>query len=182
MRFIHFLLVAVVLLVVLAACGTAADTPEDFRHISTWEDGRAISVGGADRGHRAGETSTFEVIVQNKSDEAWQNAYCLLLVDDVGIVSQLAGSTFDLVPDDGVRHTVEVTLPEGVEDGTYGLMMLVPSLGSLTGTVVVGDASGEAGRVAAPIGGGCATGNLPDAEFAIDSEPFTGDLTPQPAE
>lgn len=168
--------------VALSACGSAADSPQQFRSVSSDPDGRVMALAGDSTGHEAGATSTFVVTVQNGSNDPWRDGYCILLVDGRAIVSNLAQTTFALTPEQGERHTITVTLPAGVPDGAYGLTLLIPGVSSVTSPITVGDApDATAGEVSAPIGTGCATGVMPDADFRIGRDPFMGELTPQGA-
>lgn len=171
--------------VALASCGSGpedSETPNTFQSLASQPDGRAVALAGESTGHEAGVVSTFVVTLENGADEPWRDGYCLLLVEDGGIVSNLAQTTFDLSPEEGERDTITVTFPDDVGAGHYGLTLLIPGRSSVTSAITVGDVPDSGvGDVSAPIGGRCATGRLPDAAFGIEREPFLGTLTPREA-
>lgn len=165
------------------ACQTSGSTngstsPDAFAAALTSEDGRNLYLAGDSGGHNAGEESTFEVTARNATDEAWRDGYCLLLVDKDTVQSRLAHGQISLAPQAGVADKIRVTLPDGVPDGDYGLVLLVPGRGTLAATVHVGTSG--AGEQPGPWGYSpvCASGRLPDGAFSVEHQTFTGNLTP----
>jgi len=146
-------LAALVLTVSLVATGCAnapasAETPPD-PFTTSWnlgEEGRTFSLSGDSAGHVAGGTSEFLLKLDNSSGEGpWQGEYCVLLLDQDGIVKAVASEQYDVPAGGGTQRPILVEFPEGHE-GPLGLCIVMPERASGVTTVWVGTGrSGNAG-------------------------------------
>ena len=134
---------AVASALLLAGCQNApADQqipPDPFT--TTWnlgEEERVFGISGDSAGHRAGETSEFDLTINNlASDGPWQGEYCVLLVYRDGILSEVMRGQYDVPPGVMTHETIEVEFPEGYE-GPLGLYIVIPERASVVTTVWVG--------------------------------------------
>lgn len=131
---------------VLAGCGQDPEAGERngaFR--TTWDlagEGRAVTLSGDSFGHRAGNRSSFELALDNRSEDAWKDEYCVLLVDTNGVATEVTHQGLDLSPGVFAQRTISVDFPEHF-DGPYALVVLVPGSGALASTIHVGDGDDE---------------------------------------
>ncbi|MEX2431440.1 MAG: hypothetical protein WD645_05920 [Dehalococcoidia bacterium] len=175
---------AVGLLALLTACQSAPIVTNSFHHTMDMGDGRYMSIAGESNGHERGGLLELRVSLANGSDEAWRDGYCVLLVNELGVVASLAETTFDLTADEGVADAIETRIPEGADAEAYGLKLLIPGASSLGTTLYIGDGGEDGPPVPAGEGDGlaprqwalvssCQAGELPPPEFEIDRMPAT---------
>jgi len=89
--------------------------------------GISISWGGYTEGYLSGPEESFDVFIQNESDEPLRGRYCLqLLAPDANlVVVTLAHQDFALGPGEGFSKTISVVFPNELEDAAYGLALPV---------------------------------------------------------
>ena len=128
-----FTLCAVALLVLLTACGqrssqtrgTAERNP--FSVTVVGESGTRVSLDAYSDGYRPGTTDTFQLAVQNGTQQVWTGNVCLQLLEPSpsDVVLPLGSEEFDLQPGSGYGRDLEVGLPADLAPGTYGLALVV---------------------------------------------------------
>jgi len=137
------MVLAAVSAVLLAGCRNAPASPEipPDPFTTTWnlgEEERIFGISGDSAGHKAGETSEFELTVDNLAgDGPWQGEYCVLLVDRDGILAEVTRRPYDVPAGVRLREMIAVPFPEGYE-GPLGLCVVIPERASVVTTVWVG--------------------------------------------
>ncbi|MDD5511901.1 MAG: hypothetical protein PHI12_14010 [Dehalococcoidales bacterium] len=113
--------------------------PDPFT--TTWnlgDEGRTFSISGNSAGHTAGKETEFQLRLDNRSgDDPWQGEYCILLVDQDGIVKEVAHEHFDVPVGLETQKPVTVEFPGNFE-GPLGLCVVIPQRASIITTLWVG--------------------------------------------
>ncbi len=125
------LVIVIISILFTAGCSTVPDpesTPTDFPRESfsaraESEDGTIVEWSGFVNGYQPGQKGEFEITIKNQTDLVWNGRLCLNLItkDSTPLINTLHQQDFNLEPGVGFSDTVVVQIPEGLEDGTYGL-------------------------------------------------------------
>ncbi len=142
-----FLLLLMSALVVTGCGNPVEDEPPVDPFTTTWnlgEDGRSFSISGNTAGHRPGEISEFQLIINNlKGGDTWQFEYCIVLVDTEGIVKEIIREDFSVPSGLETQKTIRAQFPGDME-GPLGLCVVFPGRASSITTVWVGEKTGVA--------------------------------------
>ncbi len=148
-------LAAWVLVTALSVMGCGSTEVEEDPVVLSFEDpfcsrwslgeGFICQIAGYSVGHIVGRESEFVVTLENPTRETWDDSYCVLLVDENGILKTLSKQRFRLQPSAIMEQTV-VMEPARDLDGSYGLVFLIPERGSQVTTIWIGETrQGSAG-------------------------------------
>lgn len=135
-EFVHWVALLLAIAALLAAgCGAPtgeAQTPtararEPFSARAESEDGAIVAWSGYTEGYQPGEEVAFDITIQNETDQIWHGRYCLQLLDRQlpKVLATLEQRAFTLEPGVGFSDTISGQLPEGLDEGAYGLSMAV---------------------------------------------------------
>jgi hypothetical protein len=132
-KWVRLLVVSVILLA--AGCGTPTGKPrtstEDVRQPFSARaesaDGAIVAWSGFTTGYEPGAQEEFDVTIKNEIGQNWRGRYCLLLLDGQlpKVIATLAQREFTLEPSMGFSSAITVRLPEGLDEGVYGLSLAV---------------------------------------------------------
>jgi hypothetical protein len=116
---------------------------------TTWhspEEGWSFRISGDSAGHMPGETSEFQLELDNTNGkETMEGRYCVLLVDENGPVHDITGDQF-AIPTGSKKQTAITVTFFGDREGPLGLCIVIPERAAVVTTVWVGtDRSGAAG-------------------------------------
>jgi hypothetical protein len=148
------ILLSAAVMVGLAGCSTPPtpepETREPFSARRESEDGAIVFWSGFTAGYEPGQEDEFELQIENQTGEAWEGRFCLqLLAQDAPLVLHtLEQRDFTLEPGVGFSDTLTVRLPETLDDGVYGLSMVVRRSGGPMVDLIpvqVGEAEGDRG-------------------------------------
>lgn len=105
----------------------ASQARQPFTASRESENGTVVSWSGYQKGYQSGKTETFELTIKNQTDQTWNGRYCLLLLagDSPTVIADLKQQGFTLDAGMGFSDTLEVTFPDDLESGAYGLSMVV---------------------------------------------------------
>lgn len=118
--------------------GDQASEPHDpFKTRWDMGDGPLLELTGHSRGHAPGEASEFALHLES-GPERWEDTYCAFLVDERGVVLDIARDQINLDPGAGSVRSLRMELPEDFPEGPYGLVLLIPGRGSQVVTIWVG--------------------------------------------
>ncbi len=125
------MLVFVITALFIASC--AAPTPttpearDPFSARRESEDGAIVAWSGDTRGYEPGEDASFGIAIENQTDQDWHGRYCLNLMGGQShqVIATLEQRPFELQSGVGFSDTITVRLPEGLDDGAYGLSLAV---------------------------------------------------------
>ena len=118
-------------LMFIAACATPApptqEAPQPFSARSESEDGAIVAWSGFTSGYEPGGQATFDITIQNETDEVWHGRFCLQLMAGQShkVIATLEQRPFTLEPGMGFSEAIEVQFPEDLEEGAYGLSTAV---------------------------------------------------------
>lgn len=118
-------------LMFIAACATPTlpmqESPQPFSARSESEDGAIIAWSGFATGYEPGGQATFDITIQNETDQVWHGRYCLQLMEGQShkVIATLKQRPFTLEPGMGFSEAIEVQFPEDLEEGAYGLSTAV---------------------------------------------------------
>jgi uncharacterized membrane protein len=142
----------------LTACTAPQDTPppvssrDPFSLRAEGEDGILLELSGNSRGHVPGSESAFDMRLVNRGQATWMGEYCLQLVDGSGVITTFEQGDFSLEPGEALSNPVRVVMPEEVEEGAYGLGVVITDRMSSTTTIYLGQDMGRsAGPYAEPV-------------------------------
>jgi len=100
---------------------------------------RTFSISGNSAGHAAGKRSEFQLRLDNRySDDSWRGNYCILLIDQQGIVKEIAHEQYDIAAGLEIQKQVIVDFPENL-NGPLGLCIVIPQRASIVTTLWIGD-------------------------------------------
>ena len=121
--------------------------PDPFT--STWDmdkEGRMFSISGNSAGHKPGGKSEFLLKINNYSgDDAWQGEYCVLLVNQEGVIKEITHENFNVPVGLETQEQIFVEFPENFE-GPLGLCAVIPQQSTMITTLWVGTGrTGNAG-------------------------------------
>jgi hypothetical protein len=125
--------------------GEQPPPPQPFENLNPFianinsEDGLSLELRGQARGHLPGKTSTFLLDIHNDTGETWQGRYCLLLVDQKGVVATFAQEDISLQPDAGLGTLLTAEFPVYLDEDAYGLFLIIPERFSSMTTIYVGE-------------------------------------------
>jgi hypothetical protein len=131
-QYLHVLL-AVVALSLLAACGSA-DVPEPesaernpFSLQTVSEDGAEVRWEAYANGYQPGASETMDFGVRNNTDQAWHGRLCVQLLEPAPslVVYSLAERAIDLEPGVGFEDELGIIIPDELPPGTYGLALVI---------------------------------------------------------
>jgi hypothetical protein len=130
-------LVGLVVLAILLVSGCGGpttptpDPPQPFSARRESEDGAIVAWSGNTEGYEPDAEATFDITITNETKETWNGRYCLQLLSGQShqVVASLEQRPFTLEPGVGFSNAITVTLPEGLDDGAYGLSLAVRRLG-----------------------------------------------------
>jgi hypothetical protein len=107
--------------------------------LSLDEEGRMFSVSGKSAGYTAGAQSEFKLSLDNRSGKnSWQGEYCILLIDQEGIVEEITHEQFNVQVGQEARKPLTVKFPEDFK-GPIGLCVVIPRHASMVTTLWVGE-------------------------------------------
>jgi hypothetical protein len=99
------------------------------------EDGRMFELTGPSANLYPGTQAGYQLTVFNGSNELWEDSYCLVLIDNGGLIALLAEDDFSLHPRDGINTHLQVTFPEDIQPAPYGLSFIIPARWSSVNTI-----------------------------------------------
>jgi hypothetical protein len=96
--------------------------------------------------HRPGEVSTFDLLLDNQSEDLWEGRYCIFLLSPEWLLQEMVRGDFVLEQGAASEQIVELAFPDDLAPGGYGLALIVqrpagPTI-QLT-SIEVGKAAGE---------------------------------------
>ncbi|MDZ7843343.1 MAG: GerMN domain-containing protein [Anaerolineales bacterium] len=103
------------------------ETRQPFSARRESEDGTIVSWGGYQAGFHPGEDEEFDLTIDNQSDQIWHGRFCLQLLsgESSTVLNTLAQREFNLKPGVGFSDTLQVTFPDTLDPGAYGLSLVV---------------------------------------------------------
>jgi hypothetical protein len=103
------------------------EASEPFSARRQSEDGAIVSWSGYVDGYQPGAEADFDIAVRNQTGKVWPGRYCLQLMDrePPRVVATMEQRPFTLQSGVGFSETVTVQLPEGIDEGAYGLSLAV---------------------------------------------------------
>jgi hypothetical protein len=112
---------------------------DQFSFRSESEDGTLVEARSFTSGYRPGDEFTYFLDAHNGGDDTWDVYYCLLLLDEEGIVANLAEEEFTLQPGEGFGTMLVARYPAGIPEGAYGLALVIPDRSASITVVHLGD-------------------------------------------
>jgi hypothetical protein len=118
-------------LMLITACATPTPPPQEppqpFSARSESADGAIVAWSGFTSGYEPGGQATFDITIQNATDQVWHGRFCLQLMDGQSprVITTLAQRPFSLELGLGFSEAIEVQFPEDLEEGAYGLSTAV---------------------------------------------------------
>jgi hypothetical protein len=143
-RYIYTLPLLITILLVLIVGGCGSGEEQEQSRATFVSENSFGKIEGYATGHEAGQSSAFEITIFDVPQETWQGEYCLLLVDEEGVVTQLVNRPITLAGGEEYYRQLPAQFPATLEDGVYGIMLLVPVRGSVTRTIWIGESSEQA--------------------------------------
>jgi len=140
--FIFTSLCVVILALVLAGCAdkpAKVEVPEPFTHRISGFTPSLLVFNGNTRGHRPGEESEFEIVLENKSSDVWVGQCCVELLSRDSVLARLATQSFALQPGEVLTKELTVRFPDNLAADAYGLAVTVPGSFGFTMTIYVGE-------------------------------------------
>lgn len=120
---------------IMTGCGIQKETRltpsqesrDSFSVQSKSAEGPIVTWGGFSEGYSPGEEVTFDLAVENQTDQHLEGRYCLQLLarQSHQIIASLEQKLFSLEPGVGFSDSLNVQLPENLENGSYGLSLVV---------------------------------------------------------
>ncbi len=115
--------------------------PNPFTTVWGLGERQVVTFSGDSAGHVAGEESKFTLALDNRAEDIhdhWHVECCMLLLDEDGIVLEIAHRKVSIPG--GTKHseTITVRFPADL-DGPYGLSLVFPSRGQSIQTIWVGE-------------------------------------------
>ncbi|MBT5319938.1 MAG: hypothetical protein HOL45_08540, partial [Chloroflexi bacterium] len=117
------LAMAATVMILTAAC---ANTDADFQFGWTYETDRIVHVSGEANKHIGGEQSMFNVEFNNLDSVAWQEPYCIVLVDEERLVSVFYEGEIDLAAGEESSVIATGIFPEDKVGKRYGIRFVIP--------------------------------------------------------
>lgn len=114
--------------------------PNPFRMVWGLER-QVVTFSGDSAGHFAGEESEFTLALDNRAadiGDRWQGEYCISLLDEDGVVMEIAHREFSVPAGTRPSETITVQFPDDL-DGPYGLSLVFPDRGQSIQTIWVGE-------------------------------------------
>lgn len=102
------------------------------------EEGTQVGLVGYTVGYQPGETYRLEFTLNNASSNTWQGSYCFQLLSQEGIEATLVQNDFNLQAGQGFTRDVNLRIPQDLEDGPYGLALVIPERSTSVTTIWVG--------------------------------------------
>jgi hypothetical protein len=131
----RLLLLMVITAVVAAGCNASGGAPqapaeperESFSARRQTEDGAIVKWGGFVEGYEPGMEASFDVSITNETDRVWDGRYCLQLMSNQQpmVLATLEQRPFTLESGVGFSDTLTAQFPETLDDGAYGLSLVV---------------------------------------------------------
>jgi hypothetical protein len=112
--------------------------PGSFISTLTGDDGMRIELRGQSSGFKPGDQTTYLLDVYNGTFQKWETNFCMLLVDEAGIISTLQEDSLSLNPQESTTRVLEVAYPADLSETSYGLMLIFPDRFSTHQTVSFG--------------------------------------------
>jgi hypothetical protein len=115
--------------------------PNPFTSVWGLGEKHVVTFSGDSAGHIAGAASEFTLELDNRAadiGERWQGEYCILLLDEHGVVAEIAHQHFDIPAGLKTHAPITVQFPADL-DGPYGLSVLIPNRGQLIQTIWIGE-------------------------------------------
>jgi hypothetical protein len=75
--------------------------------------------------HQPGEVSTFELLLENHSEDVWDGRYCIFLLSPDWLMQEMDGNDFVLEEGAAREQILELAFPEDLAPGGYGLALIV---------------------------------------------------------
>ncbi len=100
---------------------------ESFTSRLESEEGIVVSWNGYKNGYLPGKEYLIELTIQNHTDQSWNGRFCILLqaAQSPTVISTLEDQEFTLDSGTGFTDPITIQIPETVEDGPYGLSLVV---------------------------------------------------------
>ncbi len=131
----QLLLLMIVTALLAVGCSTSAGAPqapaeperESFSARRESEDGAVVAWSGYVEGYEPGAEADFDVSITNETDQTWDGRYCLQLMSNEQpmVLATLEQRPFTLASGVGFSDTLTVQFPEVLDDGAYGLSLVV---------------------------------------------------------
>ncbi len=130
-----FLLLLSAAVLVTSGCNTSAlgaeqpteAPPQPFSARRAYENGAIVEWSGYVEGYEPGAEASFDISIKNETGEDWPGRFCLQLMDGdrPAVLATLEQRPFNLQPGLGFSDTITVTFPESLDEGAYGLSLVV---------------------------------------------------------
>lgn len=103
------------------------------------EENILVTWRGYTEGHQVGATSTFTISLENVSEDETPVRYCLSLLDQEGVVAEMAQKRHVVSSLTEFEEEVSVQFPDDLAAGAYGLALVVEDpAGCDAGVVYIG--------------------------------------------
>lgn len=91
------------------------------------QDGATVACNGYSERYEPGEDAEFDITIKNDTGQIWDGAYCLQLMarESPVVIETMHQQQFTLTSGDGFSETITVRLPDNLDDGGYGLSLVV---------------------------------------------------------
>ena len=101
--------------------------PQPFSARRAYENGAIVEWSGYVEGYEPGAEASFDVSIKNETGEDWPGRFCLQLMDAErpAVLATLEQRPFNLQPGLGFSDSITVTVPESLDEGAYGLSLVV---------------------------------------------------------
>jgi len=131
----RLLLLMLVTAMVAVGCSASAGVPQEpavearepFSARRESADGAIVSWSGYVDGYQPGAEAEFDVSIKNETGQPWSGRFCLQLMsgDQPLVLNTLEQRPFELEPGVGFSDTITVQFPQTLDDGAYGLSLVV---------------------------------------------------------
>ncbi len=132
---VGWIMMLLILMALLATgCSASTGAPileeqerESFSSRRESGDGAIVGWSGYVEGFEPGAEEDFDIAITNETGQAWSGRYCLQLMsnDQPLVLATLEQRPFELEPGVGFSDTLTVQFPETLDDGAYGLSLVV---------------------------------------------------------
>jgi hypothetical protein len=75
--------------------------------------------------HQPGEVSTFELLLENQSEDAWDGRYCIFLLSRDWFLKEMVRQDFMLEQGGAREQIIKLTFPDDLAPGGYGLALII---------------------------------------------------------
>jgi hypothetical protein len=133
------LAVSILVLLTLGVFGCQQNSPPPSLSDPFTNSMSFFTLTGYSSGYSSGGKYNFDLTLNNTTKEMWQSKYSAYLIDTTGVkLSIVKQRPFTIQPETSLSSSFEMKLPEDIQTGAYGLMLVFPGLGTSITTLHVG--------------------------------------------